>query len=71
MKLPATGAQSRIAAPSSSSGLPKRFIGVLFMIDAVRSGERIFLFCSAGKKPGQSTFTRTPLGASSRATFLV
>ena len=49
IKLPATGAQSRIAAPRSSSGVPKRFIGVLPMIESTRSGERIFLFCSADK----------------------
>jgi hypothetical protein len=65
------GAHRRIAAPTSSSGLPKRFIGVWLMIVAVRSGERIFRFCSAGKNPGQRTLTRTPFGASSRATFWV
>ncbi len=41
------------------------------MIFSTRSGARIFLFCSAGKKPGQRALTRTFDGASSRATFWV
>ena len=51
----------------SSRASPKRFIGVWPMMLVTRSGVRTFLFCSAGKKPGTRTFTRTRAVAHSRA----
>ena len=57
----------------SSCDSPKRFIGVWPQMDFVRAvGEPSSLksslrFCSAGKKPGVSVFTRTPFVAHSRA----
>ena len=55
--------------PNELRASPKRFIGVCPRIEATRSGDRIFRFCSAGKKPGTRVLTRTRLGAHSRARF--
>ena len=71
MKLPAFFESSSSVAPTNSSGSPKRAMGVCERMLAVRWRVRIARFCSAGKKPGQIAFTRTPCGASSRATFWV
>ena len=65
--LDAASLANHTAVPTSSSGLPNRPRGVCFMIDSTRSGDRIWRFCSAGKKPGTMAFTRTPAGANSRA----
>ena len=51
----------------SSRASPKRLAGVWPRMAVTRSGERIFRFCSAGKKPGTRTLTRTRCGAHSRA----
>ncbi len=61
MKLPASDASNN-AAPISSLDSPKRFIGVLAMIEATRSGLSTLRFCSAGKNPGTRMFTRTSRG---------
>mmetsp|Transcript_18305 Transcript_18305/g.38391 ORF Transcript_18305/g.38391 Transcript_18305/m.38391 type:complete len:206 (+) Transcript_18305:262-879(+) len=57
MKLEAAREASRIHTGTSSCGSPKRLAGVCSKMVAVRSLERIFRFCSAGKKPGISRFT--------------
>src|ERR1700749_4346068 len=72
-KLLALELARKIAAPINSCDSAKRFIGVCAQMDFVRSlGEpsslkRNLRFCSAGKNPGVIVFTRTPLGAHSRA----
>src|SRR5262245_32472756 len=68
---PARRDSSSSAAPTSSWGSPKRCMGVPRMIFSTRSASRILRFCSAGKKPGHNTFTRTFFVAYSRARFLV
>src|SRR5258708_40171515 len=73
MKLLAFWLAKNSAAPISYCDSPKRPIGVCAQIDLVRAvGEPSSLksnlrFCSAGKKPGVTEFTRTPLVAHSRA----
>ena len=63
MKLPALGETNSSKAPISSSGSPKRCIGVCRMMLSIRSWSSSLRFCSAGKKPGQMALTRTPLRA--------
>ncbi len=58
---------SQTTAPTNSPGSPNRPIGVCPRIDSVRSRVKILRFCSAGKNPGASAFTRTLYGAHSRA----
>ena len=59
MNEPAAPLASSSVAPMSSRASPKRFIGVWPMMWPTRSGVRTERFCSAGKKPGTSTLTRT------------
>ncbi len=59
MNDPALSLASRRVAPMSSRASPNRAMGVCPMMLATRSGLRMLRFCSAGKKPGTSTFTRT------------
>src|SRR5262249_47716621 len=61
-----------IAAPDSSSGLPKRFIGVRSKNSAPRGvPSRSFSFNAVRKTPGTIAFTHTPYGAHSIASDFV
>src|SRR3984885_13092947 len=70
-KLPALGDAKNKIAPASSLGSPNRLRGVCRITLSIRSSVRIDLFCSAGKKPGDTELTRMPTWAHSRARFCV
>ena len=71
IKLPALLDASRSVAPMSSSGSPKRDIGVFLKISRIRDSSSAFLFSSEGKNPGMRVLTRMSFSAHSREKFLV
>ena len=71
MKLPALFESSEQGGADQLFGLAEAGHGRLRHDDGGSLGVEDLRFCSAGKKPGHKAFTRTPRGASSRATFCV
>ena len=70
MKLPALGETSSSNAPISSSGSPKRFIGVCRMMLSIRSGSKVAVLLG-GKEARANHVRPNALGAEFWAMFRV